>query len=63
MPSDRKATAIYAAVHHRLVDLRISLKRTPPKSAEDLDTRVAKAMEEAADDAVTAYRNKLKRGA
>lgn len=61
MPSERKATAIYSVVYNRLMDLRVSLKMSPPKSADDLDTRLARAMDQAEADAVTAYRDNLGR--
>lgn len=58
MASDKKAQAIYDAVHSRLMDLRVRLMRSPWVSNE-LDTLVAKAMDEAAINAVEAYRKPL----
>lgn len=54
--SQKRRDAIYAAVHHRLMSLRIELARLPPGTPIDskVDVIVAKAQGEAAAAAVKA---------
>lgn len=59
MASEQKASAIYSAVHNRMMDLRVALRMKLPGLPREVDDMVARAMDDAASAAEKAYRTPL----
>lgn len=57
--SEKKATAIYAAIHEEIIQLRISLARSP-QTGDKLDAMIAHAGDRAGAKAVEAYKKPLR---